>query len=86
MEGGEDMVEEVFDVCAKVLEIPLRGTRQVGSVHGLPTVSDTFLNKPGREHQRRTFNQIVGGTYVPSHTVHSGGLRLPGPHAERKRP
>ena len=58
MEGSEDMVEEVFDICAKVLKIPMRGTRQVGSVHGLPTVSDTFLNKPSREHQCRTFNQM----------------------------
>ena len=58
MEGGEDMVEEVFDVCAKVIKIPLRGTRQVGSAHGLPTVTDTFFNKPRREHQCRTFNQM----------------------------
>ena len=58
VEGGEDMVEKVFDVCAKVLKIPLRGTRQVGSVHGLPTVSCTFLNKPSGEHQCRAFNQM----------------------------
>ena len=54
MEGGEDVVEEVFYVRAETVEIALRGTGQIGAaLYSVAADSEAVIEEVGGEHHWR---------------------------------
>ena len=59
VEGGEDVVEEVFYICAKTVEIALRGTGQIGAtLYFVAADSEAVFVEVGGEHVGTAFNQV----------------------------
>ena len=61
MEGGEDVVEEVFYICAEMVEIALRGTGQIGAALYFVVVdSEAVVVEVGRKKTRKSVAKVIG--------------------------